>query len=60
MPSIYGWGKADVIALSNLIDINVSFTGYGYVKNQSIEKNTNVDSNMTLEVTLESDMEENV
>lgn len=60
MPNIYNWSKADVIALSNLIDIKVNFTGYGYVKSQSIEKNTNIDSKLTLEVTLESSMEENV
>lgn len=36
MPDVRGWSKADILKLTNLLDIDVSFKGDGYCTKQSI------------------------
>lgn len=52
MPDITNWSRYDVMKLCELIGIEYSFDGYGYVTNQSISAGTVVDKNTKLEVTL--------
>lgn len=51
LPDVRGWSKADILKLSNLLDIEVEFTGEGYCTKQSIEPYTEV-SNQKLKITL--------
>lgn len=54
MEDIKGWSRSDVLTYANLLNLEVEFSGYGYVKSYSIKKDTELINNMTLEVTLES------
>ena len=54
MPSIYNWSRTDVISLCNLLGIDYSFEGYGFVKEQSIPKGNIVTKDLNLEVVLKS------
>lgn len=58
MPSIIGWSKSDVQTYFNLIGIKVTYDGYGYVKECSIEKDTEITKEMTLDVKLEPKFKE--
>lgn len=52
MPSISGWSKKQVEALSNLLNINYEINGYGYVSNQSVQAGTIITEDITLTVEL--------
>lgn len=54
MPDIKSWSRGEVDALARLINLPVNYTGSGYVTSYSIKKNSVIDINNTLEVTLES------
>ena len=54
MPSIIGWSRNDAIKLFNLLNISYTIDGYGYVTNQSIEKNTTITNDMNINITLSS------
>ena len=54
MPNIKGWSLTEVISFCNLIGLEYEYEGYGYVKDFNIEKNTEIDLNSTLKVTLEA------
>jgi len=52
MPNIYNWSRYDVVKLCELLNIEYSFDGYGYVASQSIKEGTKIDNNYKLEVLL--------
>lgn len=51
MPDVRGWSKADILKLTNLLDIEVSFKGDGYCTKQSIAPYAEV-SKKKLKITL--------
>ncbi|MBO0412033.1 penicillin-binding protein [Enterococcus hulanensis] len=51
MPDVRGWSKADILKLTNLLDIDVSFKGDGYCTKQNIAPYTEV-SKKKLKITL--------
>ena len=53
MVDIKDWSRNDVLSYAKLINLNVVFNGFGYVKDYSIDKNSEIDLSKTLEVTLE-------
>ncbi|KAF1297148.1 cell division protein FtsI [Enterococcus sp. JM4C] len=36
MPDVTGWSKADLLKLANILDVEATFTGDGYCKEQSV------------------------
>src|SRR5699024_10341025 len=36
MPNVIGWSSRDIIQLSNLLDLEISIEGHGFVESQSI------------------------
>lgn len=52
MPNLTGYSLSEVKTLCNLIGINFTYEGSGYVNSQSIVENTQVTSDLTLHVTL--------
>lgn len=52
MPDITNWSRYDVEKLCNLIKLNYSFEGFGYVTSQSILPGTKIDENSNLGVVL--------
>lgn len=55
MPDLTGVSRRDMYALAEMLEIDISMRGEGYVSSQSIEVGTIVDEDTTLEVTLQSD-----
>ena len=53
MEDLTNWSLSEVNTYANLLNINLITEGYGYVKTQSIDPNTLVNSDMTLTVKLE-------
>ena len=54
MENLKGWSLSEVKTYCNLIGLKLEYKGYGYVINQSIEKNAILDvNNMTLTIELE-------
>lgn len=54
MEILKGWSLSEVKTYCNLIGLNLEYSGYGYVINQSIEENTILDiNNMTLTIELD-------
>lgn len=53
MPNLYGYSKTDVEIICKLLNLNVSFNGYGYVTSQSISAGTTLTEELTLTVELE-------
>lgn len=54
MENLKGWSLSEVKTYCNLIGLNLEYSGYGYVINQSIEENTILDiNNMTLTIELD-------
>ena len=53
MLEIKGWSRSDVETYAKLLNIKVTFDGYGYVKKYSIKKDTVIHSDDILSVTLE-------
>ncbi len=52
MPNIKGWSRSEVTTLANMLNLNTSFIGYGYVVKSSIKEGDSIESD-TLEVELE-------
>lgn len=52
MPDITNWSRYDVMKLCELINLDYSFEGFGYVTSQSILPGTKIDENSNLLVTL--------
>lgn len=52
MPSIIGWSKKDVQTLCNMLSINCTVNGYGYVTSQSINEGTTLNNDLKLDVAL--------
>ena len=53
MIDISGWSRSDVETYCKLLNLNVTFDGYGYVKQYSIKKDTVIKKDDILSVTLE-------
>mgnify|MGYP001259434115 CR=1 FL=1 len=53
MPDITTWSKRDVHQLVNLLNIELSESGSGYVKEQSIAEGEKITENSKLKVTFE-------
>ncbi|KRN94012.1 penicillin-binding transpeptidase domain-containing protein [Pediococcus stilesii] len=52
MPDLSGWSKNDVIKLTSMLNINVKYTGNGFVFDQSISKGSPIRSGTTMTVNL--------
>ena len=52
MPSVVGWSYSDVKAIMELLGIQVTSEGYGYVVEQSIPEGTEIHENDTLHIKL--------
>ncbi|WP_338753898.1 penicillin-binding protein [Bacillus sp. FJAT-52991] len=57
MPNLKGWSLRDVMKLAKLANIQVSFTGEGYVQSQNIQPGTVLKPNQKLIVTLKKPKE---
>lgn len=55
MPDITGWSSSEVMSFCNLIGLKYKFNGYGIVKKFSITKNTAINLQNTLEITLSNE-----
>ncbi len=53
MTDITGWSRNDALTYANLIGVNVSFEGSGYVKSYSFEKDKPINTSETLQIVLE-------
>jgi len=53
MEDVTGWSLNEVMTYANLLGINITTSGYGYVTSQNILPGTNISSDMNLSVTLE-------
>ena len=51
MPDVRGWSKADILKLTNLLDIDVTFKGDGYCTKQNIAPYSEI-SKKKLKITL--------
>ena len=58
MVDITGWSRNEVSTYAKLLGLDVSFEGYGYVKEFNIQKDTIIDKNVKLEVKLETKFNE--
>ncbi len=52
-PNLIGWSKLDVTNYSNLINLSVTFNGYGYVTSMNKKAGSEINLSETLELTLE-------
>lgn len=52
MPDITGWSLSDVSNFAKLSNIKMTYSGYGYVSTQSIEKDTPLTNDLILSVEL--------
>jgi penicillin-binding protein 2B len=52
MPDLTGWSKNDVIKLAEMLDIDVKYSGKGFVSDQSVDKGAPIKSGMTMTVSL--------
>ena len=52
MENITGWSRSDVVAYSNLLGLETTFDGIGYVKKSSIKEGTIIKSKDVLEIKL--------
>ena len=53
MPNIKGWSRGDVLVFAKMINLNVNFDGYGYVKSYDVKNDSVIDINNPLNVVLE-------
>lgn len=53
VPDMTGWGRSDVQTYCNLAKLSCEIEGYGFVKSQSIEKGTVINSNTEINFELE-------
>ncbi len=52
MPDIKGYSRSDALNLFELLNMNYTMNGYGFVSNQSIAPGTKIDSNSNITVDL--------
>ncbi len=52
MPDMTNWSSSEAKTFCNLINLKCSFNGYGYVASQSIEKDSLIDSNTEIVLSL--------
>lgn len=53
MEDLTGWSLSEVKTYASLLGIKLNYTGYGYVKSQSIPAEVLIDKDVTLEIELE-------
>lgn len=53
MEDLTGWSLSEVKTYASLLGISLDYSGYGYVTSQSVEKNTLIDKNTSLSITLD-------
>ena len=53
MPDIIGWSSSEDKTLARILELEIELDGYGYVKEQSLKKNTVVTKGMKLSLKLE-------
>ena len=58
MLDITSWSRADAETYCKLLNLDVTFTGYGYVKEFSLEKDKPIDFSKGLEVKLDTKFKE--
>lgn len=54
MPNLIGWSRKEVANLFDLLNINYTFEGYGYVVSQSIEPRTVITPDMNVQIILQN------
>ncbi|MFC0271190.1 penicillin-binding protein [Metabacillus herbersteinensis] len=54
IPDLIGWSKRDVMKLSALLDLEVKYSGHGYVVKQSITKDTQLKKGDVLNITMQT------
>ncbi|CAM2800039.1 penicillin-binding transpeptidase domain-containing protein [Dellaglioa algida] len=52
MPDLTGWSKSDAVNAAEIMKLNITTTGSGYVSEQSIKANTVVKKSTTVKLTL--------
>lgn len=52
LPSLTGWSRGDVVKLAQLVGLNITTNGDGYVTKQNLKAGSTVQANTTLNVTL--------
>lgn len=52
IPDMTNWSERDVLALSNLLDVDIQVNGSGFVTKQSVEKGTKLKKDQKIEVDL--------
>lgn len=52
MEDLTGWSLNEVKTYASILGININITGYGYVKEQNIEKGTSINKDTIINVTL--------
>ena len=58
LPNFKNWSLSEVKTYCKLAGINLTYTGYGYVISQSVEENSEVTSDMSLNITLGEKMKD--
>ena len=53
IPDMTDWSERDVLALSNLLDIDIQVNGSGFVTDQSVEADSKIKNDMKIEVDLQ-------
>ena len=54
IPDLTGWSKRDVMKLSALLDLDVKYSGHGYVVKQSIAKDSQLKKGDVLNITMQT------
>lgn len=52
LPDLTGWSRSDVLRLADLTGVDVKFEGEGYVSEQSLPKDSYIETGMELSITL--------
>ncbi len=53
MPNMVGWSSSEATTLCHLLGIKYKISGYGFVKEQSVEEGTEINSDTEITITLE-------
>ncbi|MBQ4031472.1 MAG: penicillin-binding protein [Bacilli bacterium] len=53
LPNMVGWSSSEATTLCRLLGIKYKISGYGFVKEQSVEEGTEITEDMELSITLE-------
>lgn len=54
MENVVGWSKNDFVVYMNLLNVPYEISGYGYIKEQSVKKDTDLTLDTIVQVTLEN------